>query len=484
MENGVAAETRPRGHGAARRRRGLTWFLALAALLHVPLTPIGALIGLLALIRPPAEEPPPETLNAIPVSLLSDEELAALGVTNDPPPAEPAVAPAPAPGEAAVVPEVPKPKPKPKPKPVEAPDGGIPEAADGGRPEPPKKPKPLAEAGDGGAPKGEPKKPAGGDPLALAGKAASVADPNANIRLLILNDHIRPLPIAPRLGKLIARLPQWASFFGPTSLDPIRDIDRMYLAGPQFRASGDVVAVIEYAVSQATMRQAIDAIVARPPPGEWLDEKMPVARARADRAERLFLLPKGKTLLMVPPHLKDDAVSKAASLRVPPVKGNAVLVAFIATPWRILLGVRAPADIPHSIASVSLTVEPREDGGAVIHISAVDGSPEAARSNAATLTSAINLLTQRDVGELGSLLFGGKTLSLVEPVELHADGKKIVGDAVVTRRQLDRIIGFAEGWLDSMQSRRAPQTVPAPGGAPAAPAAVPTTRPASSGALP
>jgi hypothetical protein len=68
-------------------------------------------------------------------------------------------------------------------------------------------------------------------------------------------------------------------------------------------------------------------------------------------------------------------------------------------------------------------------------------------------------------------------------VELRAEGKKIVGDAVVTSKQLSRIIGFAEGWLDSMQSRRAPQSVP-PGGATAAPAAAPTTRPASSGAMP
>ena len=481
MENAVAPETRTRGHGAAKRR-GLAWFLALAALLHVPLTPIGALIGLLALLRPGAEEPPPDTLNAIPVSLLSDDELAALGATHEAPPREPAVAPPPA--EPAAAPEAPKPKPKPKPKPVETPDGGVPLVADGGRPEPPKKPKPtpLAEPGDGGAPSGEPKKPAGGDPLALAGKAASVADPNANVRVLILNDHVRTLPIGPRVGKLIARMPQWSSFFGPTSLDPIRDIDRMYLAGPQFRASTDVVAVIQYGVTEAAMRQALDAIVARPPPGEWLDEKIPVARARADRAERLFLMPKGKTLLMVPPHLKNDALSKAASLRVPAVKGNVALVAYIATPWRILLGARSPAQIPHSIASLSLTVEPREDGGAVTHITAVDESPEAAQANAAALTTAINLVTQQNVGALGSILFGGKTLSLVEPVELRAEGKKIVGDAIVTRKQLDRILGFAEGWLDSMEARRAPQGAPAGAGsgAPALPIFPPP--PAASGA--
>jgi hypothetical protein len=475
MENGVAPETRSRGRRAAGGPR-LAWFLAVAALLHTPLTPLGALVGLLAFLRIAPEEPPPEKLNAIPVSLLSPEEMAALGLGDEPPP-PPAAAPDPAPPEPAAVPE-PKPKPpKPKPKPKELPDGGVPESVDGGPREPKKSEKPAAalNGGDGGTPEGEPKKPAGGDPMALVGKAASVADPNANVKLLLLNERIRPLPIARRVGQLVARLPQWASFFGPAGLDPIKDIDKMYVAGPQFRSSAEVVAVLEYSVSRDAMKQAIDRIVTRPPAGEWYDEKFPVARARADRADRVFALPPGKTLVMVPPQLKDDVVAKAGKMRLPPVKGKAAVVAFIATPWRILLGLHAPADIPHSIASVSLSVEPREDGGAVIHVEAVDESPDAARTNATALTSAINLLTQRNVGGLGSLIFGSETLSLIEPVELHAEGKKIVGDAVVTPRQLSRILGFAEGWLDSLESRRAQprQTAPSPTGTLAVPTATP-----------
>jgi hypothetical protein len=85
-----------------------------------------------------------------------------------------------------------------------------------------------------------------------------------------------------------------------------------------------------------------------------------------------------------------------------------------------------------------------------LDITATDASPEAARDDAALLTQAINALTQRDVGALGALLFGGPTLSLIERVSLVADGKKIQGSARITPRQLDRILGFAEAWVDSI----------------------------------
>lgn len=457
MPESVAAETRRRGQPAAPARR-LSWSLLIAALLHLPLTPLGALLGLLSLLHWPTHESPPDTLNSIPVSLLSPEEMEQLGLGATPPPPPPLEATEPKADEAPpaeVVPPKPKPKPKPKrPKPA-AVDGG--ETPDGGAPPKPAASPPDGEAhplaaasaaapGDAGAP--EPKaKP---DPLALAGKATSVADPNANVKLLLLNDRIKSLPIAPRIGQLVARLPQWRSFFGPAGLDPIRDIKGIYVAGPQFRVSADVVVVVSYSVSQATMHRAVDGIVNHPPKGEWLDTPVAAARAHADRADRIFVLPKSKIVLMVPPHLKDDAIAKAPRMAFPAIGGDAAVVAFVANPWRALMGLRAPVEIPHSIASVSLSLSPSADGGAVLHIDATDDSPEDARSHAALLTQAINAVTQQNVGALGALLFGGQTLSLVEPVELRAIGKSIRGDATITPRQLERLLGFAEGWVDAI----------------------------------
>jgi hypothetical protein len=242
--------------------------------------------------------------------------------------------------------------------------------------------------------------------------------------------------------------------------------------------SADVVAVLKYGVSQPSMRRAIDGIVNREPKGEWLDTKVPAARARADRAERVFVLPEGKrhVVLMVPLHLKDDALDKAPHMSFPAIGGNAAVVAVISTPWRALLGLRMPVEVPHTIASATLSVTPSEDGGAVLHVEARDETPEAAESDAALLTRAINTLTQRDVGALGALLFGGQTLSLIEPIELRADKATIRGDARVTPRQLERILGFAEGWVDAVTAPRPPgPPSPVPPRSPAGPPQAPAT---------
>jgi hypothetical protein len=293
--------------------------------------------------------------------------------------------------------------------------------------------------------------------MALAGAASSVTDPNANVKLLLLNDRIRDRPVGVRVGRLVARLPQWSSFFGPTGLDPIRDIRRIYIAGPQFRVSNEVVAVIEYTVPPAKMRAAIDAIVNREPKGRWLDSKIPAARARADRAERTFVLPKPGIVVMVPPALTDDAIAKGPSLDFPNIGGDAAVVAFVATPWRALRGLPLPFHVPETIASVMIQITPSDDGGASIGISATDESPQSAREHAELLTRGINLATQRDMGPLGALLFGGQKLQLIEPIKLVASGKSISGTARITPRQLDRILNLAEGWLDAIDRPRAPK---------------------------
>src|SRR5258706_9635826 len=127
MAETVATETRLRGPEAASSRFGR--FLALALALHLPLTPIGPLLGLLALLAHRGREVPEEHLNSIPVSLLSDEDLEQLGMKapDQPPPS----APAPGPGDdtAPAASSPPKPKPTPKPKPVVSrpsePDAGV-----------------------------------------------------------------------------------------------------------------------------------------------------------------------------------------------------------------------------------------------------------------------------------------------------------------------------------------------------------------------
>src|SRR5689334_14683312 len=96
MAETVATETRRRGPETAPSRIGR--FLALALALHLPLTPIGPLLGLLALLAHGNRELPEEHLNSIPVSLLSDEDMEQLGMkAPEAPPPSPAPPTAPEP---------------------------------------------------------------------------------------------------------------------------------------------------------------------------------------------------------------------------------------------------------------------------------------------------------------------------------------------------------------------------------------------------
>jgi hypothetical protein len=313
--------------------------------------------------------------------------------------------------------------------------------------------------------------------MALAGAASSVADPNANVKLLLFNDKIREHALGPRIGKLVARLPQWSSFFGPTGIDPIRDIDVLYVAGPQLRVSADVVAVVQHKLGETAMRRAIDAIVQREPKGEWIESKVPAARARADRAKRTFVMARSDTLLMVPAHLTQEALEKAPLLAIPRIASDAAFIAVVATPWRAFIGLALPVQIPESIKTATIKITPAPDGGLLIQLDAADESPEMAARNAELLTRAINFATQRDLGALGALLLGGDKLQLLEPVQLHAKGSTITGTARATPRQVDRILNFAESWLDAREHR--PDSKPSPSAMPGLPSVRPnaTLRP-------
>ncbi|HEY3234395.1 MAG TPA: hypothetical protein VGJ84_06745, partial [Polyangiaceae bacterium] len=222
--------------------------LIVSVFIHLPVSPLMALIGLIQLVdfRRPQNVPDLGEINAIPLDMLEN-------------PAGGAKEPEPVPALPADVP-VPKLEPKPvKPKPIA--DAGAPDAAPDAKAS-------ASDAGDAGGPLG--------DPVALSGLAGKIVDSNANVRLVIYTENIRSHPLAPRIGKMLSSIYQWRDFFGPTGLDPVRDIDRILIAGPQLRDSSQVAAVIKYNVSDQRMHQAVDALVQRDTEGgKWLDAGVP-----------------------------------------------------------------------------------------------------------------------------------------------------------------------------------------------------------------
>jgi hypothetical protein len=379
-------------------RRWFIWALSLSLLAHVVLTPLPAALGVLTSLLGRADtaaDPPVEQLRTIPITWLGDDTESDWGA----PASEPGL----------------------EPQPVAAP------ALDAEtRVAPVKEPvAPTTAKPPTSKPDQEERKPrergAVAHPVALSGMDSKIVDDNANVNLLLVSERIREHPLGDRIGRLMVNFPQWRSFLGSTAIDPIRDIDRLLLVGPQFRRSADVVAVLHHSLRPEVVRQAVDQLVKRPPRGRWLKGKVPVALAYADRAQRLFAFTAPDMIVIAPPHLERQLL-EAPPTRFPPPAGGEALVVHIKTPWRALIGL--PFDLPQSIAWLRLDVLPLEDGGAKLRFTAEDQDASLALEHARVLTLALNAVTNPDLGSLGALL-GVRTISCNDRVNLDANGNRL-----------------------------------------------------------
>jgi hypothetical protein len=436
---GAAAVDAKAGKRSLREpsRRLLTWALSISALAHLALTPFAGLLGLMAWLFTPPSEPDTEAeqLRSIPITLLSDEELGQLEAANAPPP--------PSHPEVALPPDPPSPAPAVAPAPPPKPD-------------PPPQQKPPAKPARS-APEGI------GHPVAMSGVDSEVVDSNANVNLLLLTERIRNHPLGPRIGKLITAFPQWNSFFEAGDIDPVRDVNRLLVVGPQFRRSADVVAILQHDLPAPVLRGAVDRLVQRPPRGRWLRSKIPAAYAHADRAERLFAMTAPHVLVVAPPQLERQIMA-APPTHFPTPPGDEAVVLHVKTPWRALMGL--PFRLPESIAWLRLDVVPVADGSVQVRITAEDADARLAAEHARSLSDALNALTNPDLGALGALV-GLRSIAFIDRFQFQARDKRISGQVRVTPRQLERLMVYAEELVASWTGRRSPP--PAPGTAPSAP---------------
>lgn len=442
----------------------LAKLLVVSLLLHLPLTPWAALVGLLSLWSPPADDVDAPPITGIPIDVIEDE----------PPPAAAPEQPAAAAAEPASAAEpvvVPKPKKKREPAKTIV-DAGAPDAEvadadtdagdagdagtlDGG--------KVVSDAGAvaegkdaGAADAGLAASDAGAKPLSDPSVVAGVkrvADPNANVRITLYTEKIRANPLGARIGPLLGSLYQWRDFFGPSGVDPIKDIDQIYIVGPQLRNSSNVVAILRHHLPAAKMHAAIDSLIRSDKQGgEWLDAGVPVASAHADGAERRFVIANAQTVVVTPPSAYAAAAAAGKQLTLRPSKGPEAALIYLATPWRAFLGL--PVKVPESIRWARIRITPTADGGASAEIEAEDENAEIASEDAAYLTRTANALSQLNLGFLGSLL-GQSSHRFIEHVDFTAEGKMIRGSASITADQLQTALDMAGAFMSGRATRRA-----------------------------
>lgn len=461
MVTSVEAATRPRVPADTRRGVGIAIVVA-SLLLHLPLTPLGQLLGLAVLLNAPDASGPTDinALTAIPIDMVpargprSGESAPAAERADDADEDEPEELEDDDlddldddPGDLDDLDDLDFDE-EPDESTVRPPDAGAAPSSDAGV---------DAGAPDGGkdaggepdAGKARPRAARGpiDDPVAISGTAATAVDSNANVRLVIYTDRIRGHPISERLGAILSRTDQWKDFFGPTGLDPVRDIDRILIAGPQLKDSRHVVAVLRYNVGAAKVRKAIEALVERSKPkGEWLkDAPVPAARSHTARADRLLVMAAPNIVVIAPPEAK-NALELPRDLKFSAPKGREAMITYVRTPWRVFIGMRY--SVPKSIKWVRLKIVAEPDGGVSADLLAEDESAEAAKASADYLTQSINALTLVKVNVFGMLK---RDLRIIDPVTFRADGKLIKAHVRASPKQLKAVMEAIAGLAEEFQ---------------------------------
>jgi hypothetical protein len=276
------------------------------------------------------------------------------------------------------------------------------------------------------------------DPIGLAGDAQRIAPQDPNVSILIYPERIRSHRLANQFAPTLTKLRNWRNFFGGTELDPVRDTDRILLAGPQLRDSSRVVAVVRYNVPQERVRAAIDVVVKRSG-GRWENKRVPVAKAHVDGAERYFVMTGPGVLVVVPPDGLDQALRLPRNLKFPQ-GGNDAVVLFLKYPANAFRGL--PVKLPTSVEWMRFSLSLNPAGGADARLEAKDRDAESAAKNAPDVTEAVNKAMVVD------LLFTKRRL--LDPVTFRAEGDRIRAETHVTDAQLRHILSMMAATIEQV----------------------------------
>lgn len=393
--------------------------------------------------------------------------------------------------------EEPPPEPAPPPPPAEPPAaaGHDPNAA-GGKPDAGAKPvvidagakpPPIIDAGvapdrDGGAPTdaGEPDGGASSDAgIALVADASAgpgsggARDPesmfglskvvNAGVQNVVLGVNVvlvRKHPVGSRMGPILTALPQWRDFLrgAPTPVDPIRDTDWLLIYGPSLIHTDKDAVLIRYNVPDEAVDTTISGIASSYDKGGPFDAGVSGVKASlgyADNAQRVFLRPQSRLLVIVPPsHAHEAAVAfKRQVPRGPSPKEAMRLIVHNPSNQISIPGLKFPT----SLKEIRLWIIPHDSDGSADVYAEGDCTDEAAATDTAErLTEVLKRINSMGVRFATRGLLNGAT---VVP-----EGTKITLHVRANGEQLEAILQLVAASVNAQVAPPAgvPGASPAP----------------------
>jgi hypothetical protein len=271
------------------------------------------------------------------------------------------------------------------------------------------------------------------DPVA---GVATVNTGEQNIILVVNSAVIRKHPVGARLGPVIQQIPQWRDFLrgSQSVVDPIHHTDWILIYGPSLIHTERDAVLVRYNVSDDVVDKAVDAVAKTYDKGGPYDAGVPgviASRGHADNAERIFMRPQPKLLVIAPPaHAYVAAKTyKTQTPRTPNPKEAMHLLVRKPHQQIAIRGLK----FKEQLKTIDLWIEPRMDGGADLH--ALGSCTD--ESCAIDTADQMNDVIKQQNSSIGVRI---ATRGLLNNAKVVADGNKVKLDLVVTQDQLEAFL--------------------------------------------
>ncbi len=267
-------------------------------------------------------------------------------------------------------------------------------------------------------------------------------------------DVVRGNPIGARLGPLLRAIPQWEEFMSGTDVDPLADTDWIRIYGPSLIRTEKDAVIVHYNMTDARAARDIAIVAKHDASGGAFDAGVPGVRSwrgHADKAWRIFLLPRPHVAMMVPPE-KAHETARVFSRIEPRLNMDPAQAV-----WLMVKNPNHPMPFfPPSLRELRLWAVPRTDGGA-------DGYAEADAPDEAAAADAARELRQVKA-RMNSFAVKLLTHGLLDDLEVTADGTKVKLHLVASREQLEALYDLiaAELGVSEPPSGSATPVTPAP----------------------
>jgi hypothetical protein len=269
----------------------------------------------------------------------------------------------------------------------------------------------------------------------LLGTSAGVAAAEQYTMVMLDVAELRADPIGQRIPVFLQAIPEWEKFVAGVDVDPIRDAEWLVVYGPSLRRTGRNVVVVKTRMSDANLEAAVAAVASKYDQGGPFDAGVKGVKATlgyANFAERVFLRPQPKLLVVVPP---DKAGEAAAAFR------NASFASKLRPGELARVHVKTPSKpfpwIPSTVTDARMWIASLGDDGFLVRAEGDTATPEEAQ--------AVVPVIRDVVARENSLALRLVTLGLLDTVKVDARGTHVQAEVRATREQVEAIMGFLGG---------------------------------------